>query len=116
MIDVGARLADGWNGWGGSPDRFAQDVQSLLEKANGRDIELSWGTTAVLGSNDDDARAKLGGRDPGSVLFGGPRKIATEVKRFIEGGAMHVVLSLTDPGTPGQLERLAHEVRAEVEP
>ena len=111
VIDVGARLADGWNGWGGSPERFAQDAQSLLAKSDGRQLELSWGATAILGDDDDDAERKLGSRKASSTLFGGPHKLARELTRFVEVGAAHVVVSLTDPGTPGQLELLAGEVR-----
>ncbi len=43
VLALAATKANGWNGWGGDPKRFARDAQQVLAYANGRPIELSWG-------------------------------------------------------------------------
>lgn len=110
VLDVAARLADGWNAWGGTPERFAQDAQNLLEMAEPRELELSWATTVVLGRDDDDAASKLGARDPSKLVIGGPRTVTERLQEMVSAGARHLIVSLTDPSSEGSYERLAEEV------
>ena len=51
-------IADGWNGWGGTPERFAADAELVREVAP--DATLTWGGLVLTG--DDDAAARGEGR------------------------------------------------------
>ena len=95
VLAAAGRYADGWNGWGGSPERFAADAQQVLAYAaeRGRDLELSWGGIAVLRGSDDEARAALGERPSGDRLVGGPGSVGAELERFAEAGARHLILT-----------------------
>lgn len=51
-VDLAARVADGWNGWGLDADGFAARVQRL--RATGRDVTPTWGGIAVVGEDRAD--------------------------------------------------------------
>lgn len=114
VIEVAALLADGWNVWAEPPDRFAEDVGMLRAAAGGRSIEVSWGATVVLGVNDADAAAKVGDRDPSSLVIGGPETVVGRLRELVAAGASHLIVSLTDPGREGSYELLAAEVAAAI--
>lgn len=51
-VDLAARVADGWNGWGLDAERFAAKSERLL--AGDREVEATWGGIAVVGEDRDD--------------------------------------------------------------
>jgi alkanesulfonate monooxygenase SsuD/methylene tetrahydromethanopterin reductase-like flavin-dependent oxidoreductase (luciferase family) len=110
VLEVAGTEADGWNGWGGTPEVYAADAQLALDYAKGRTIELSWGGQVILGDTDRDAQGKLGSRDPKHFITGGPETVANQLSRFVDAGARHFVLGLPDAGTPGVYEALAETV------
>ena len=113
-LEVAGTLADGWNGWGGSPQRFAQDalrVSEFADAAGRRAVELTWAGLVVIGADDDAARAKAGKRRPGDAVIGGPDALARHIDAVVAAGARHVVLTFTDAGKPGSYELLAEKVR-----
>ena len=71
-LEIAATLADGWNGWAGTPERFAQDAGNVLEMAGDRPLELSWGGLLVLRASDAEAESALEGGAPGDRVVGGP--------------------------------------------
>ena len=86
-LEIAGRWADGWNGWGGSPQRFAQDALRVAEFAaasGDRAIELTWGGLVVLAETDAEAEAKLGKRNPKEYVVGGPEKVAARLNEFVE--------------------------------
>jgi alkanesulfonate monooxygenase SsuD/methylene tetrahydromethanopterin reductase-like flavin-dependent oxidoreductase (luciferase family) len=107
VLEVAGALADGWNGWGGGPDRFAQDAASVTAYAGDRSIEFSWGGLVMLGRDDDDAGAKMGDRNPKMWVFGGPETVAGRLQRFVDAGARHVIATFPDPWRDGVYEGLA---------
>ncbi|HEX2052087.1 MAG TPA: LLM class flavin-dependent oxidoreductase [Actinomycetota bacterium] len=109
-LALAARLGDGWNGWGGTPDEFARDAALVAAEADGRPVELTWGGLVGLAADDDEARRRYGGRGPDWVV-GGPERVAARLRSFVDAGARHVVCTLPDAGAPGALERLARAVR-----
>lgn len=102
--------ADGWNGWGTDVDRFARAARMVTDAAGGRNIELSWAGQVMLAANDDDARRKLGDRNPDSFLVGGPESVAKQLQQFLEVGATHVIAAFPDAGTKGSYELFAEAV------
>jgi alkanesulfonate monooxygenase SsuD/methylene tetrahydromethanopterin reductase-like flavin-dependent oxidoreductase (luciferase family) len=111
VIDVAARRADGWNGWGGTSERFAQDAHRVLDLAGDRNVELSWAGMGVLGANDAEARELLGERKASDWLVGGPQKVAEGLQGFVDGGARHLIVTFPDPWREGAYELLGGEVR-----
>jgi alkanesulfonate monooxygenase SsuD/methylene tetrahydromethanopterin reductase-like flavin-dependent oxidoreductase (luciferase family) len=113
-LEIAGTYADGWNGWAGTPERFAQDALRATEfaaSAGDRAVELTWGGLAILGSDDDEALAKLGSRNPNQYLVGGPETIARHLGEIVEAGARHLVLTFPDAGKTGTYELLAARVK-----
>ncbi|HYI43881.1 MAG TPA: LLM class flavin-dependent oxidoreductase [Actinomycetota bacterium] len=111
VLETAGRVADGWNGWAGTPRTFARDAQQVLAYADGRDVELSWGGICVVGATDDVARKKLGTRDATKTLWGGPDMLAARLAEFVGAGAGHLIV------TPaGSADPEAYEILGEVGP
>lgn len=111
VLAAAGRVADGWNGWGGTPEEFAHDAATVRAAAPGRDIELSWGGLVVLAETDADAAAKLGSRNPKEYVVGGPDAVARHLGALIDGGAGHLVVTFPDAATPSNYERLGGRIR-----
>ena len=60
MVDLAARVADGWNGWGLDADAFAAKADRLGR--SGRDVSATWGGIAVVGEDRSDLQRLLGDR------------------------------------------------------
>ncbi len=114
ILELAGRKCDGWNGWGGGPKRFGQDAAVVLGAAGNRDVELSWGGLVVLGAGDEEARRKLGRRDPAQYVVGGPATVAAHLARLVDAGARHLILTFPDAARPGVYERLAEEVKQRI--
>lgn len=114
VIETAARVADGWNGWGGSATAFAAKVQRLARLAGERMVTPTWGGLAILDADDDAARAKLGRRDPRAYVVGGPERLARHLAALVDAGARHLIVTFPDAGRVGAYERLAGEVRARI--
>jgi len=110
VLEVAGTVADGWNGWGSGPKRFAQDAATVVGYAEGRAIELSWGGLVMLGRDDDEADEKMGDRERNGWTVGGPATIAERLGAYVEAGARHLIATFPDPWRPGVYERLATEV------
>lgn len=110
VLEIAGGIADGWNGWGGTPERFAQDALRVAEfaaDAGGRSVEPTWGGLLVIARDDEEARAKLGNRKPDGYVVGGPKTVAHRLARFIDAGARHLVLTAIDSADPRTFELLA---------
>ena len=90
-----AALADGWNGWGGSPEQFSADVELVREVAP--DADVTWGGLVLTGRDDAAASAKAESRSiADDVLVGGPARVAEQLGAFAERGAAWVILGPID--------------------
>jgi alkanesulfonate monooxygenase SsuD/methylene tetrahydromethanopterin reductase-like flavin-dependent oxidoreductase (luciferase family) len=114
VLDVAGRLADGWNGWGGSPERFAANARALARAAGDRRVTPTWGGLVILGASDEEARAKLGARDPRSYVVGGPATVARHLREMVAAGARHLVATFPDAWRAGVYELFAREVRPRI--
>lgn len=91
VLALAGRYADGWNAWGGTPERFALDARQLLAYAGSRPIELSWGGIVTLASEEEPAAAAA--PRPGTPLAGGPGEVVERLEGFVAAGARHLVLT-----------------------
>jgi alkanesulfonate monooxygenase SsuD/methylene tetrahydromethanopterin reductase-like flavin-dependent oxidoreductase (luciferase family) len=117
-LEIAGTHADGWNGWGGTPERFAQDAGGVAEyaqAAGGRAVELTWGGLVVLAPDDDAARTKLGKRNPSDYVVGGPASVARDFAARVEAGARHLICTFIDSKNPQTYELLATSVRDELQ-
>ncbi|MEA2509886.1 MAG: hypothetical protein QOG21_1968 [Actinomycetota bacterium] len=110
VLEVAGKEADGWNGWGGTPEDFAAGAQLVLDYSGGRPIEFSWGGQVILGNSDSDAQAKLAGRDPKHFVVGAADTVAAQLQAFVDAGARHLVIAFPDAGTAGTYETFAEKV------
>lgn len=114
-LDIAGRFADGWNGWGGTPARYAQDALRVAEFATaaGRDaVELTWGGLVILGEDDLQAHEKLGRRKPDDYVVGGPDTVARHLGAIVDAGARHLIVTFPDAGEEGVYEIFATKVKA----
>ncbi|MPZ71031.1 MAG: LLM class flavin-dependent oxidoreductase [Actinobacteria bacterium] len=111
VLEAAGRVGDGWNGWAGTPERFAHEAAIVKAAAAGRDIQLTWGGLVIMADTDDAAQKKLGKRDPKEYVVGGPDTVARALGRFIEAGATHLVVTFTDAAEPSNYLRLGSDVR-----
>jgi alkanesulfonate monooxygenase SsuD/methylene tetrahydromethanopterin reductase-like flavin-dependent oxidoreductase (luciferase family) len=110
-LEIAGAVADGWNCWAATPERFAVEAGVVRAAARGRAVTLSWGGLLVIAADDAGARAKLGDRDPAAYVVGGPQRVAEHIGELAAAGAAHIVATFPDAGTPGSYEVLG-EVRA----
>ena len=103
-------IADGWNGWGGSVDGFAADVELVREVAPAATI--TWGGLVLTGDSDASADAKAQSRSlADDVLVGGPARLAEQLAPFVERGAEWVILGPIDSSNPANADPLGETRR-----
>jgi alkanesulfonate monooxygenase SsuD/methylene tetrahydromethanopterin reductase-like flavin-dependent oxidoreductase (luciferase family) len=82
-VDLAARVADGWNGWGLDADGFASRAGRL--RAGGRDVAATWGGIAVVGEDRLDLDRLLGDRaDRGLSAGDAWTGTAEDLRRFVD--------------------------------
>ena len=89
-LSIAARYADGWNGWGGTPEAFARDASTVASLAEERAVEPTWG---------------------GVVRERGARALAQTLSGFAAAGARHLVCTFPEAWRPGLYEELGAEVK-----
>ncbi len=108
---VAAEVADGWNAWGGSPDRLASDVSEIREQAD-RPFEVSWGGQVLLAPDRPGLERLLVERDDvDRLLAGTPGEVAEQLRAFAAAGADELVLSLLSSPGWDSWELFVEEVR-----
>jgi alkanesulfonate monooxygenase SsuD/methylene tetrahydromethanopterin reductase-like flavin-dependent oxidoreductase (luciferase family) len=111
IVETAGRLADGWNGWGGTASELVQDAERVRAAAPGRTVEITWAGLAILGSDTTEAQQKLGSRDPSSCIWGDPPTVAEELVQRHRAGATHLVVTFPDARNPSVYALLAEAVR-----
>jgi alkanesulfonate monooxygenase SsuD/methylene tetrahydromethanopterin reductase-like flavin-dependent oxidoreductase (luciferase family) len=92
-------LADGWNTWGCSPERFLE--RSEFVRAVAPKAAMTWGGLALLGRDDAHAAAKAERRElPDNVVAGGPERVAARLRAYAALGAEWVILGPLDASDP----------------
>ncbi|HEX5096919.1 MAG TPA: LLM class flavin-dependent oxidoreductase [Acidimicrobiia bacterium] len=104
VLDVVA-LADGWNGWGGTPADYARFGRRVLDVAP--DVMLTWGGLICLDADDDAARTKATARNASpNVLVGGPARLAAQLAAYGAAGAQWAVVAPLDASNAANAHRL----------
>jgi alkanesulfonate monooxygenase SsuD/methylene tetrahydromethanopterin reductase-like flavin-dependent oxidoreductase (luciferase family) len=108
-----AARSDGWNRWGGDPQRFAAEVAEIRALApDPQRCTITWGGLVVLGEDDAAARRKQERLDPPpDVIVGGPERVAERLREYVAAGAQWIIagpVDSADPDNPAILgERIA---------
>jgi len=118
MLELTARLADGWNC--PLPRELEAGLAALAGYGRARDsIAVSAYTIAVFGATEDAARralvragsaAQLFGDVEQHHLFGTPERVSERISDFARRGAEHLVLDIRGTPLPEALDLLAREV------
>lgn len=90
LVRMAARQADGWNGWGMDPDRFAMKAAMLTDAADGRPVEATWGGLVAVGEDVKEAEALAETRrmkELPPVWTGSVEQLRSWAARMREGGA-----------------------------
>jgi alkanesulfonate monooxygenase SsuD/methylene tetrahydromethanopterin reductase-like flavin-dependent oxidoreductase (luciferase family) len=91
-----AARANGWNRWGGNPERFAAEVAEVGAAASGPCV-ISWGGLVVLGETEADANRKRERLDPpANAIVGGPEQVADRLREYIAAGAHWIIVGPVD--------------------
>jgi alkanesulfonate monooxygenase SsuD/methylene tetrahydromethanopterin reductase-like flavin-dependent oxidoreductase (luciferase family) len=115
VVRMAGTLADGWNGWGLSPQEFRGKVDVLAEEAGaeGREVDATWAGIVLVGENDgevrrmQEARRRKGFQD--GVAWAGAAEGFVEHLRALAGaGASWVIFVLAGPA--GRRELIAERV------
>ena len=111
IITAAGRLAEGWNGWGGSAEDLAHDAERVRAAGAGRAVEITWAGLVILGSDEAEAERKLGSRDPSAYIWGGPATVAEALAERHLAGATHLVVTFPNARDPSTYALLADAVR-----
>jgi alkanesulfonate monooxygenase SsuD/methylene tetrahydromethanopterin reductase-like flavin-dependent oxidoreductase (luciferase family) len=104
VIRIAARIADGWNGWGLSEERFAAKASLLAETAAaaGRTVEPTWAGLALVGRDRVELDSMLAERRDrglgiGDMWSGTAEELAAFLARLEAARATWAVLMLAGP-------------------
>jgi alkanesulfonate monooxygenase SsuD/methylene tetrahydromethanopterin reductase-like flavin-dependent oxidoreductase (luciferase family) len=104
VVRLAGAVADGWNGWGVSPERFARKATLLAEEAGaaGREAEPTWAGIALVGEDESEAgRLADARRDRGmstdDVWIGGAERFTEHVAGLAGAGATWVIVVPAGP-------------------
>jgi alkanesulfonate monooxygenase SsuD/methylene tetrahydromethanopterin reductase-like flavin-dependent oxidoreductase (luciferase family) len=111
---LAANRADGWNRWGGTPDRFAREAAAVrreLQVAR-RAFTFSWSGLVVVGENDGAASSKAKRLDsPPGALVGGPEQVAGALTGYGDAGAEWIIVGPVDSSNPDNVPLLGERVK-----
>jgi hypothetical protein len=115
VLEVAARVADAWNGWGLDALGFEERVGRLRELADGRGVEATWGGIALVGEDRPElerllADRKRRGVSVEGVWIGTGRELRSFVDRLGEAGATWFIVLPAGPAD--RLELIAEALRA----
>jgi alkanesulfonate monooxygenase SsuD/methylene tetrahydromethanopterin reductase-like flavin-dependent oxidoreductase (luciferase family) len=107
-VDIAARVADGWNGWGLDADAFAAKAERL--RAGGRDVLATWGGIAVVGEDRADLERLLASRadrglSAGDAWTGTAQELRAFADRLADGGCGYAIF--LPGGPPDRLDLIA---------
>jgi alkanesulfonate monooxygenase SsuD/methylene tetrahydromethanopterin reductase-like flavin-dependent oxidoreductase (luciferase family) len=121
VVALAGRLADGWNGWGLSPEAFAEKAGVLSEAAAaaGRAAEPTWAGIVLVGADDTEAdellvRRRSRGMPDEGVWTGGAERCADRLGELAGAGATWAVL--VPAGPPDRVELIAERVLPRLHP
>jgi alkanesulfonate monooxygenase SsuD/methylene tetrahydromethanopterin reductase-like flavin-dependent oxidoreductase (luciferase family) len=122
---MAGRLADGWNGWGLSPEEFRAKAKLLAEEAGraGRSAEATWAGIVLVGEDDAEVEVLLERRRRTNMIdelawSGTAERFVDHLHDLAEAGATWAIMVVAGPADRRQLlaERVLHHLEASDRP
>jgi alkanesulfonate monooxygenase SsuD/methylene tetrahydromethanopterin reductase-like flavin-dependent oxidoreductase (luciferase family) len=119
IVDLAASVADGWNGWGLSEERFARKVERLRQASTraGRGVDPTWAGLVLVARDASELEAMLAERRDrglgiGDLWAGTADDLVAFLRRLRDRGATWAVLMLAGPANRAELiaERVLPEL------
>ena len=106
VVRLAARSADGWNGWGSTPENFRAKVALLRDETEraGREgaVEATWAGIVMVGEDDAEAKALAAARQEKGIdalgFHGSAESFAGFLGDLGDAGATWAIVVLTGPG------------------
>jgi alkanesulfonate monooxygenase SsuD/methylene tetrahydromethanopterin reductase-like flavin-dependent oxidoreductase (luciferase family) len=106
VVRLAARSADGWNGWGSTPEDFRTKAALLREEAAraGREgaVDATWAGIVMVGEDDAEAKALAAAREEKGIdalgFHGSAESFAGFLGDLADAGATWAVVVLSGPG------------------
>ncbi|HEY7660825.1 MAG TPA: LLM class flavin-dependent oxidoreductase [Actinomycetota bacterium] len=115
VVEIAAREADAWNGWGMDVAEFERKTRLLRDVAAGRDVTSTWAGIAVVGRDRAEAESALEERKrrglETDVWAGSGEDLAEHLGGLASAGASWAVLVVAGPAP---LERVVEIVMPRV--
>jgi alkanesulfonate monooxygenase SsuD/methylene tetrahydromethanopterin reductase-like flavin-dependent oxidoreductase (luciferase family) len=114
LVRMAARLADGWNGWGLTPERFAATAALLGDEAatHERAVDPTWAGIVVVGEDRAETEALMARRRErgleGGAWSGTTEDLVSFLRQLKQAGATWAVL--VTGGPRDRRELVAREV------
>jgi alkanesulfonate monooxygenase SsuD/methylene tetrahydromethanopterin reductase-like flavin-dependent oxidoreductase (luciferase family) len=115
VVRMAGRLADGWNGWGLSPEKFRGKAKLLAEEAeqHGRTAEATWAGIVLVGEDDAEVQTLLERRHRSNMIdalawSGTPERFVQHLRDLADAGATWAVMVIAGPA--GRRELIAERV------
>jgi alkanesulfonate monooxygenase SsuD/methylene tetrahydromethanopterin reductase-like flavin-dependent oxidoreductase (luciferase family) len=115
VVRIAASIADGWNGWGLTPEQFRPKADLLANEAAraGREVEATWAGIVLVGEDEADVRALLADRErkgmaDGVAWAGAADSFAEYLRELADAGATWAIMVLAGPA--GRRDLLAERV------
>lgn len=109
---LAAEHADGWNRWGGTPERFGRAVTEIRAHGLRSPFTFSWGGLFVLGADESEAAGKAERLDPSpGTVVGGPEQVARVIDAYGAAGADWVIVGPVDSRDAANAALLGERVR-----
>jgi alkanesulfonate monooxygenase SsuD/methylene tetrahydromethanopterin reductase-like flavin-dependent oxidoreductase (luciferase family) len=115
VVRMAGRLADGWNGWGLSPEEFGVKATLLAEESEqaGRATEATWAGIVLVGEDDAEVEALLERRRRSNMIdalawAGTAERFVERLHDLAEAGATWAIMVVAGPA--GRRELIAERV------
>jgi alkanesulfonate monooxygenase SsuD/methylene tetrahydromethanopterin reductase-like flavin-dependent oxidoreductase (luciferase family) len=119
VVRLAGRLADGWNGWGLSPEAFRAKASLLAEESDraGRSAEATWAGIVLVGEDEAEVEALVERRRRSNMIdalawAGTTRRFVEHLRDLATAGATWAIMVVAGPA--GRRELIAERVLAEL--
>ncbi|HEY3209444.1 MAG TPA: LLM class flavin-dependent oxidoreductase [Actinomycetota bacterium] len=117
VVRMAGRLADGWNGWGLTPEEFRVKAKLLAEEAEqaGRTAQATWAGIALVGEDDAEVESLLERRRRSNIVdalawSGTAERFVEHLRALADAGATWAIMVVAGPA--GRRELIAERVLA----
>ncbi|MGH2556496.1 MAG: LLM class flavin-dependent oxidoreductase [Actinomycetota bacterium] len=115
VVRMAGRLAEGWNGWGLSPEEFRTKAKLLAEEADqaGRTAEATWAGIVLVGEDEAEVEALVERRRRSNMIdalawAGTTDRFTAYLRDLADAGATWAIMVVAGPA--GRRELMAERV------